>query len=327
MQQTSAVVDSFHADQAPPCTPEPAPPHPDQAEPPAQKPLGERIAVFSIIVLPLAGVLAAMALLWGTSFRPVHLVLLIVGYLLTGFGVTIGYHRLFTHRSFSTGPIVTAILGVLAGMAMQGPILEWVADHRRHHRYSDGALDPHSPHAHGSGLRGIFRGFFHSHIGWLFDAKPADARSYVRDLSSRRLIRVLHRGWALWVILGLLIPAAIAYAVLGTWMGALQGALWGGLVRIWMVHHFTWSVNSACHLWGSRPFASHDESRNNVVMGVLALGEGWHNNHHAFPTSARHGLRWWQFDSSYLVIRGMEMLGLVRDLRLPDPERVARKSR
>jgi stearoyl-CoA desaturase (delta-9 desaturase) len=291
------------------------------------KPLSEKISVFAIIVLPLLGVIAAMVLLWGTSFHPVHLVLLVAGYLLTGHGITIGYHRLFTHRAFKAGPIVTATLGILAGMAMQGNILEWVSDHRRHHRYSDGELDPHSPHAHGPGIRGILRGFAHSHMGWLLDAKPKDAAMYVRDLSASPLIRALDSLYWVWVLLGLVIPGAIALAVTGTWIGALQGVLWGGLVRIWMVHHFTWSVNSACHLWGARPYRSHDESRNNVIMGFLALGEGWHNNHHAFPTSARHGLRWWQFDSTYLVIRAMEALGLVRDVRSPDRDRIAGKTR
>jgi stearoyl-CoA desaturase (delta-9 desaturase) len=162
-------------------------------------------------------------------------------------------------------------------------------------------------------------------MGWFFAAEPADNDRYVADLRADPLVRTISNLFPLWVALGLLIPAGIALAVTGTWTGALLGLLWGGLARLLLVHHVTWSINSACHLWGTRTFRSHDHSRNNVVFGVLAFGEGWHNNHHAFPTSARHGLRWWEFDASYLVIRGMALVGLARNLRLPSPERMASK--
>lgn len=249
-------------------------------------------------------------------------------YVLTGFGVTIGYHRLFTHRSFETGPVMTAALAVLGSMAVEGPVLNWVATHRKHHQHSDHAEDPHSPHTHGAGLLNFFKGLAHAHLGWMMSSRNTpDIPRYSPDLARNRLVRFISKTFPFWVLAGLLIPAAIGGLLTMSWSGVLLGFVWGGLVRILLLHHVTWSINSVCHIWGTRPFESHDESRNNAVLGVLAFGEGWHNNHHAFPTSARHGLRWWEFDSSYLVIRGMEMLGLARKVRVPAKDRQALKRR
>ncbi|MBL8765379.1 MAG: fatty acid desaturase [Phycisphaerae bacterium] len=278
------------------------------------------------IVLPLLGLATAITLLWGVAFSWVYLVLLLVGYVLTGMGITIGFHRLFTHKSFATGPVITAILGILGSMAVEGPLIKWTANHRKHHNHSDRKDDPHSPHTHGAGLRGFFQGIYHSHMGWFFLDNDADFDRYVPDLLADRLVRRINYLFPLWVVLGLALPAVIAGLVTWSWTGALLGFLWGGLVRVFVVHHITWSINSACHLWGSRPFTSHDHSRNNLIFGVLAFGEGWHNNHHAFPASARHGLRWWQFDSSYLVIRALATLGLARSVRIPTPDRMAAKA-
>lgn len=294
-------------------------------EPRAKAPLLNRIFSLIAIVAPFVGLLAAMVLLWGVAFDWIHLVLLGVGYLLTGFGVTVGYHRLFTHRSFKTNRLVTATLGVLGSMSVEGSILDWVATHRRHHQHSDGEHDPHSPHGHAEGIRGLIRGFFHAHIGWFFAASHPEIRRYVKDLESDALVRRISQLFPLWVLLGILIPTVIAGVVTMSWTGALLGLLWGGAVRIFLVHHVTWSVNSACHLWGTKAFRSHDESRNNLLFGLLAFGEGWHNNHHAFPTSARHGLRWWQIDTSWWLIRLMGLVGLASEIRLPSPERVAAK--
>jgi stearoyl-CoA desaturase (delta-9 desaturase) len=250
-------------------------------------------------------------------------------YLLTGLGVTIGYHRLFTHKSFETGAIVTTILGVLGSMAVEGSILRWAAFHRRHHRFSDRDGDPHSPHtAHHDGHRsllGILKGFCVAHVGWMFRVEPSDIPTYVPDLRRSRLIRFLSTTFPVWVAASMLIPAAAGGLLSGSWSGVFLGFLWGGLVRTLLVHHVTWSVNSVCHLWGTRPYKSHDESRNNVFVGVLGFGEGWHNNHHAFPTSARHGLTWWQLDLSYIVIRAMQRAGLVWNVRVPSPERLTAK--
>ncbi len=246
-------------------------------------------------------------------------------YLLTALGVTVGYHRLFTHKSFSAPAWVRAVFAALGSMAVEGPVNKWVAMHRCHHQHSDDHSDPHSPHHHGSGVVGVLKGMWHAHCGWIFQGNPKDLERYNPDLRADRMMRWMSRLWPLWSIMGLVIPTVIAGLVTMTWTGALLGFLWGGLVRILVVHHVTWSINSVCHIWGSRPFKSHDESRNNAIFGVLGLGEGWHNNHHAFPTSARHGLRWWEIDISYLVIRGLEKVGLAYDVKVPDRARQAMK--
>ncbi|MFM9995063.1 MAG: acyl-CoA desaturase [Phycisphaerales bacterium] len=289
-------------------------------------PLATRALNLTAIALPFAGFVAAIALLWGWGFSWLHLGLLLGGYLLTAIGVTVGYHRLFTHKSFETNAVVRAILGVLGSMAVEGPILRWVATHRSHHQHSDRDDDPHSPNTHGDGLWALMRGLYHAHVGWLFTASPKLDR-YVPDLQSDSVVRWVSRLFPLWAALGLIIPGGIALAITGTWSGALLGLIWGGLARVFLVHHATWSINSVCHLWGTRPFDCHDHSRNNVLFGIVGLGEGWHNNHHAFPSSARHGLRWWQIDASYLVIRGLALVGLARNIRIPSPERIAAKRR
>jgi stearoyl-CoA desaturase (delta-9 desaturase) len=173
----------------------------------------------------------------------------------------------------------------------------------------------------------MLRGLWSAHVGWMFDPFPEALARYAADLRADRMLRVINALFPLWAVLGLLLPGAVAGAVTGSWTGALLGVLWGGLVRICLVHHLTWSINSVCHVWGSRPYATRDESRNNVFFGVMAFGEGWHNNHHAFPTSARHGLRWWQLDVTWLVVRLLSMVGLTWNLRIPTPERVAAKAR
>jgi len=278
------------------------------------------------VIVPFAGLVAGAVLLWGIAFNWLHLAIMAGLYVATGLGITVGYHRLFTHRSFQAVAPVRAVLGVLGSMAVQGPILQWASNHRRHHQHSDRPCDPHSPHQHGEGVIGAIRGAWHSHMGWLFDGSPFGGLShYVPDLHADRVTRWVSKLFPLWVLLGLLIPAALGGLFTMTWTGALLGFVWGGLVRIFLVHHATWCVNSICHIWGTRPFRSHDHSRNNPILGVLALGEGWHNNHHAFPTSARHGLRWWEFDLSYLVIRGLVLCRLAHEVRVPTPERLAQK--
>ncbi len=277
------------------------------------------------VTIPFAGLVVAIVLLWGVAFNWTFLALLGGMYLLTGLGITIGYHRYFTHGSFKTSRPMAALLAIAGSMAVEGPVLQWVAVHRRHHQHSDEHEDPHSPHTHGAGLWGTVRGMWHAHMGWLFLPHPRGLARYVRDLRRDPLVRWMSHLFPVWVLLGLLLPAALGGLLTMSWMGVLLGFMWGGLVRVFFVHHVTWSINSVCHIWGSRPFRSHDESRNNLVFGVLGLGEGWHNNHHAFPTSARHGLRWWQLDLSYLIIRGMALVGLARDVRVPSAERVAAK--
>jgi stearoyl-CoA desaturase (delta-9 desaturase) len=288
-------------------------------------PLRHRVANLLGILVPFAALVVAIAYAWGWGFGWVELALLLGMYVLTGLGVTVGYHRLFTHKSFSTGPVVTAILAILGSMSVEGSILRWASFHRCHHQHSDRDDDPHSPHGHGSGVLGILKGFWMAHVGWMLRRSDRGLGRYVLDLRRSRLIRTLSTLFPMWVLLSLLIPTGLGALISMSWSGALLGLLWGGLVRILFVHHVTWSVNSICHLWGSRPFRSNDESRNNAIVGVLALGEGWHNNHHAFPASARHGLRWWQLDVSYVVIWCLARLGLVWNVRIPAPERLIAK--
>jgi stearoyl-CoA desaturase (delta-9 desaturase) len=286
-----------------------------------------RFVTILVILVPLGGVLAAPFLLWGWGFGWTDMGVLIGMYFLTTLGVTVGFHRLFVHRSFETSMPVKFFWGILGSMAVQGSLFQWVARHRQHHRHSDKLGDPHSPQQGGGGVLGLLRGFWYAHIGWFFDADPPDLGHYVKDLSAHRALRVLSFLFPLWVALGLVIPAFLGGVITLSWKGVWSGLIWGGLVRVFLVHHVTWSINSACHLWGFQPFKSDDESRNNPIFGLLAMGEGWHNTHHAFPTSARHGLRWWQLDVSYWVIRAMERLGIAWDVKVPTREAQARERR
>lgn len=287
----------------------------------------EKIAHLAVVILPFVGLVMAVALLWGNAFHWYHGLMLFVGYVLTGLGITVGFHRLFTHRSFETPGWMKFVWGVLGSAAVEGPLLTWVARHRKHHQHSDDHDDPHSPHHHGTGLVNMMRGLWHAHAGWLL-TKNADLTGlnrYIVDLRTSKVVRVVHYGFPAWVLLSLIIPTVIGGLITMSWMGALLGFLWGGAVRIFVVHHITWSINSVCHIWGRRDFKSHDESRNNLIFGVLGLGEGWHNNHHAFPTSARHGLKWWQIDVSYMLIKLMQAVGLAWSVRTPAPEIIERK--
>ena len=272
------------------------------------------------VVVPFLGLITAVILLWGRGFSWVDLGLLLGMYVLTGLGITVGFHRLFTHRAFETNAVVQFILAALGSMAVQSSLLKWVAMHRRHHQHSDRPEDPHSPHHQGHGIRGVLRGVWHAHLGWFFLPDPPNLSRYVKDLRASRSVRVASALFPLWVVVGLLIPAVLGGLLTGSWGGALFGLVWGGLARIFLVHHVTWSINSFCHLWGRRPFRSQDHSRNNVLLGLLGLGEGWHNNHHAFPTSAKLGLKWWQMDAGYWVIRALALFRLAWNVRLPSEE-------
>jgi len=282
--------------------------------------LGTHFGMLLAIVIPFLGLVAIPFFLWGWGFSWPDLSLLLGMYVLTALGITIGFHRLFTHHSFETYSWVKFLLAVFGSMAVQGSLLKWVARHRQHHQHSDRPEDLHSPHHHGRGFLGLLRGFWHAHLGWMFQPDPPNLSHYVKDLRQSTLLRAISALFPLWVAVGLLIPAVLGGLLTGTWLGVLFGLVWGGLARIFLVHHVTWSVNSVCHLWGRRPYRSTDHSRNNFLFGVMALGEGWHNNHHAFPTSARHGLRWWQIDLSYYVIRALALLDLAWKVKLPSAE-------
>jgi stearoyl-CoA desaturase (delta-9 desaturase) len=267
---------------------------------------GRQAVLLLFVIGPLLGTAYAIIRLWQDMIGWRELSLLFSLYLLTGLGITFGYHRLLTHRSFETGPVLKAIALILGSMAVQGRAIDWAANHLKHHAHSDEEGDPHSP----------LEGFFHAHIGWLFSAPPADRERYCGRLLSDPLIVAIDRTFLLWVALGLAIPFAIA---------GWEGLLWGGFVRIVVVNHITWSVNSVCHLFGDRPFAIKDQSGNNWVLGVLAFGEGWHHNHHAFPAMAYHGMTRRQFDLTALVIRLLRRIGLVWNVKLPSPELIARR--
>lgn len=284
---------------------------------PATAPLSSKIVTLAAVIIPFLGLLAAIVSLWGWACGWGALVLLIVMYLLTGFGITVGFHRLFTHQSFETNRVVKFIFGILGSMAVQGSLLKWVALHRLHHQHSDEEHDPHSPAHHGDGILGVLKGLWHAQIGWLFKKDPPDLLRYVKDLRKSAMLRTVSALFPVWVAVGLLVPTLLGWFIMGGWQGAFLGLVWGGLARIFLVHHVTWSINSVCHLWGQQPYPVADQSRNNFIVGVLALGEGWHNNHHAFPTSARHGLRWWQVDMSYYLIRTLAFLRLAWNVKQP----------
>lgn len=289
--------------------------------------LASQIVTVIAVVVPPVGLLSAMGILWGVAFRPLDAALLGVFYVLSGFGITAGFHRLFTHCSFKTGRPLRAAFAILGCMAMQGPLTQWVTDHRKHHALSDKDGDPHSPHAgHGDDVVGALKGFAHAHVGWLFTLKGMErGREYGRDLYEDRLVRTIDRLYLLWVALTVGIPFAIGYAFGGSVGLGLEALVWGGLLRVFLFQHATFSVNSICHMFGRRTYRARDESRNNWLVAALTFGEGWHNNHHAFPSSARHGLDRWQLDLAWWLIRGLEKLGLAWDVKLPGRSQLERR--
>jgi stearoyl-CoA desaturase (delta-9 desaturase) len=235
----------------------------------------------------------------------------------------VGVGRLLTHRSFKTSAPLRALFAALGSAAIEGPVIEWVANHRKHHRFSDQPGDPHSPHVdHAQGWRGAISGLLHAHVGWIFSNEAmASEAHYAKDLLADPVVRFIDRTFPVWVLAGLAFPFALGFALTGTLAGGLTGLLWGGAVRIFFLHHATFSINSLCHFFGRRRFATDDQSRNLLWLSLPTLGEAWHNNHHAFPTSARHGLRWWQLDPSAWLIAALERCGLVWDVVRVTPER------
>jgi stearoyl-CoA desaturase (delta-9 desaturase) len=273
--------------------------------------------------LPIAAVFAAGWLAWGGALHWQDLLVLAITYVACGFGVTVGFHRLFTHRSFKTSRPLRALFAVLGSMAIEGPLIEWVSTHRKHHRYSDADGDPHSPHGQAeTGLRGTLRGLGHAHIGWIFRGEDmANPQRYAKDLLEDRDLRFIDRTFPLWAALGLALPFALGMALTGSVVGGLTGLLWGGAVRLFLLHHATYSINSLCHFFGGKQYPTGDESRNLAWLAPLTFGEAWHNNHHAFPTSARHGLGRFQLDPSAWLIKVLERCGLAWDVVRISPER------
>jgi stearoyl-CoA desaturase (Delta-9 desaturase) len=287
----------------------------------------EKLANLGAVVLPFLATIAAIVLLWNRVVSAGDLIIAAAMYLLTAIGITVGFHRLLTHRSFQTPKALEYVFAVLGSMAVQGPVISWVADHRKHHAHTDVEGDPHSPHVgHDGGVRGVFSGLWHAHSGWLMSTQGrADWKRYAPDLYEDRGMRRISRRFVSLVVLSLLLPALAGYAISGTLAGAATGFLWGGMVRIFFVHHVTWSVNSVCHFLGTRRFDTDDRSTNVFWLALPSLGESWHHNHHAFPRSAVHGLRRWEIDPSALIISTLEKVGLAKNVVRISPERQAER--
>ncbi len=289
----------------------------------------EKIANLGAVVVPFAATITAIVLLWNSFVTPADLIIAAVMYMLTAVGITVGFHRQLTHRSFQTSKPLEYTFAVLGSMAVQGPVIAWVADHRKHHAHTDEEGDPHSPHVAEDGHhQGVLKGLWHAHTGWLMSNQGrADWKKYARDLYEDNGMRIINRRFPFLVYLTLAIPALAGFLVTGTALGAFTGLLWGGLVRIFFVHHITWSVNSVCHFLGTRRFDTDDRSTNVFWLALPSLGESWHHNHHAFPRSAVHGLKRWEPDPSGMIISGMEKVGLARNVIRISPERQAERAR
>jgi stearoyl-CoA desaturase (delta-9 desaturase) len=278
------------------------------------------------VVLPFVAFVAAVPMLWNELVGWTDVALFLVMYLLSTIGITVGFHRLLTHRSFQTYKPVEYVFAALGSLAVEGPVIGWVADHRRHHAHADAEGDPHSPHGHGDGFAGTLHGLWHAHLGWLFDHPTAQGASkYTPDLLEDRGMRILHKMFVPLVMLGLAIPFLLGWGLTGELAGGLTALFWAGLVRVFLVHHVTFSINSICHFFGRRRFATDDESTNVFWLAIPSFGESWHHNHHAFPRSALHGLRWWEVDPGGWVIRVMRRVGLAWNVVLITKERQQQK--
>jgi stearoyl-CoA desaturase (delta-9 desaturase) len=288
----------------------------------------EKAVNLGAVVVPFIATLTAIVLLWNSWVTAADLVIAAVMYILTAVGITVGFHRLLTHRSFQTSKPIEYTFAILGSMAVQGPVISWVADHRKHHAHTDEEGDPHSPHVSpDGGVQSVFAGLWHAHSGWLMSSQGrADWKKYAPDLYEDKGMRFINRNFPAYVLLSLALPALAGFLVTGTAVGALTGLLWGGLVRIFFVHHITWSVNSVCHFLGTRRFDTDDRSTNVFWLALPSLGESWHHNHHAFPRSAVHGLKRWEPDPSALIISAMEKLGLARNVIRISPERQAERA-
>jgi stearoyl-CoA desaturase (Delta-9 desaturase) len=295
---------------------------------PVENETRDRILTGAITAIPFAALIVVGWQLWNEALHWGDLVVFAVCYVLTGLGVTVGFHRHLTHRAFKAKRWVRGTLAILGSAAIEGPVIAWVADHRKHHAFADVEGDPHSPHVdHGVGLKGALKGLLHAHVGWLFiHTHRGSKQRYAPDLLGDPLIRWIDRTFVLWIFVGLAFPFVLGGLIGGSLDAALTGLLWGGAVRMLVVHHVTYSINSLCHFFGRQAFDTGDESRNLAWLAPFTFGEAWHNNHHAFPTSFEHGMRRWQFDPSRWVIRGLEKMGLVWDVVRISPERQARKA-
>lgn len=283
-----------------------------------------QIAVYSFTLIPLLAVAIAVPFAWGWGLSWTDVIIGVVFYFFTGMGVTVGFHRHFTHGSFKANRALRNTLAIAGQMAVQGPVIIWVADHRRHHAFSDREGDPHSPWTFGTSVPALAKGFWHAHMGWLFERDSTNQKRFAPDLlADKSLVRIDKYFWA-WTIVSVFGPGVVGGLVTMSWHGALTAFFWAGLVRIALLHHVTWSVNSICHMIGERPFAARDKSANFWPLAILSFGESWHNLHHADPTCARHGVLRGQIDISARAIWLFEKFGWASNVRWPSPQRLAR---
>jgi stearoyl-CoA desaturase (delta-9 desaturase) len=291
-----------------------------------RRPLGKHMVMAVFVLVPTIAAIAAVPLAWGWGVSWLDLGLALVFYVISVLGVTVGYHRYFTHRGFKTGRVLRTALAIAGSLAMQGDVVTWVADHRRHHAFSDRDGDPHSPWLHGTGPLGLAKGLWHAHMGWLFSRDETNAVRFAPDLLADPDTARVSRQFPLWSVVSLGTPAMLDGLLSLSWWGVFTGFFWAGLVRVAALVHVTWSINSICHMFGDRPFAGRDRATNFWPLAVLSFGESWHNLHHADPTSARHGVKRGQVDISARVIWVFEKLGLAWDVRWPTARRLARLS-
>ena len=288
----------------------------------------QRTAILILTLAPFAGMIGAIALLWGRAVSGIDLAIFGLMYVVSGLGITVGYHRLLTHKSFDTPNKVRVAFAVCGSMAVEGSVISWVADHRRHHAFADKEGDPHSPHLEErEGLIGTIKGLWHAHIGWLTDEVRTEREKWAPDMLKDPSMRKVDRLFPHIAAFSLVLPAVIGFAVTQSWQGAVSAFLWGGLARVFLLHHVTWSVNSICHYFGRRPFETTDKSTNNWPLAIISFGESWHNNHHAFPTSAVHGIRKGQIDPGGILIATLEKLKLAYNVHRPSPKQMVRKLR
>ncbi|MDX3188751.1 acyl-CoA desaturase [Streptomyces sp. MN03-5084-2B] len=287
----------------------------------------ELITIRTFLLVPFVALAVAVPVFWGWGVSWVDLAIGGAFFVVSTLGVTVGYHRYFTHGSFRAKRALRIALAIAGGLAAQGPVIGWVADHRRHHAFSDRDGDPHSPWLFGTSPVALARGFWHAHMGWLFGRDKTNVDRFAPDLAADRDLRVVDRLFPLWVLVSLLLPPLLGGLITLSWWGALTAFLWAGLARISFQHHVTWSVNSVCHMIGERPFASRDRSANFWPLAILSMGESWHNTHHADPTSARHGAQRGQIDISARVIWLFEKLGWAWNVRWPTAKRLAALAR
>ncbi len=290
-----------------------------------QQSRAEQITIGIFIVLPFLAVAAAVPIAWGGWLGWSDILIMVVMYWVTGHGITVGYHRFFTHRSFKPNRAVKIALGIAGSMAIQGPVVRWVADHRKHHKFSDRDGDPHSPWRYGNTVPALIKGLFYAHMGWLFDSEQTSQRQYAPDLLRDKDIVRISRAFPWFVFISLVLPAVAGGLLTWSWQGAVTAFFWGSLVRVSLLHHVTWSINSICHAVGERPFKSRDKSGNVWWLAIPSMGESWHNLHHSDPTCARHGVLKGQLDTSARIIWALERFGWISAVRWPVKERLDMK--